>query len=137
MSTVTVTRADGATLSMDDGSTGEDVAYESGPGLGSDTVAGVVDGELVDKHTPLTEDVELVIVTPSSDEYVDVLGSASTQQVTRVNDAAWRSFFETVEEIEQAVSPPGSWGNQAAGRDLPTYIRNDPYPITWRDRSRL
>jgi len=73
MSTVTVTLPDGSTLSMDAGSTVEDVAYEIGPGLGSDTVAGVVDGDLVDKHTPLTEDVELVIVTPQSDEYVDVL----------------------------------------------------------------
>jgi len=73
MSTVTVTLPDGSTLSMDDGSTVEDVAYEIGPGLGSDTVAGVVDGDLVDKHTPITEDVELVIVTPQSDEYVDVL----------------------------------------------------------------
>ena len=73
MSTVTVTLPDGSTLSVDDGSTVEDVAYEIGPGLGSDTVAGVVDGDLVDKHTPLTEDVELVIVTPQSDEYVDVL----------------------------------------------------------------
>ncbi|WP_262180413.1 threonine--tRNA ligase [Haloarcula laminariae] len=73
MSTVTVTLPDGSTLSMDEGSTVEDVAYEIGPGLGSDTVAGVVDGDLVDKHTPLTEDVELVIVTPQSDEYVDVL----------------------------------------------------------------
>jgi threonyl-tRNA synthetase len=73
MSTVTVTLPDGSTLSMDEGSTVEDVAYEIGPGLGSDTVAGVVDGDLVDKHTPITEDVELVIVTPQSDEYVDVL----------------------------------------------------------------
>jgi threonyl-tRNA synthetase len=73
MSTVTVTLPDGSTLSMDEGSTVEDVAYEIGPGLGSDTVAGVVDGDLVDKHTPLTGDVELVIVTPQSDEYLDVL----------------------------------------------------------------
>ena len=73
MSTVTVTLPDGSTLSMDEGSTVEDVAYEIGPGLGSDTVAGVADGDLVDRHTPLTEDVELVIVTPQSDQYVDVL----------------------------------------------------------------
>jgi len=73
MSTVTITLPDGSTLSMDEGSTVEDVAYEIGPGLGSDTVAGVADGDLVDEHTPLTEDVELVIVTPQSDQYVDVL----------------------------------------------------------------
>jgi len=73
MSSVTVTLPDGATLDIEDGATVEDVAYEIGPGLGSDTVAGVVDGELVDKHTPLHEDVDIEIVTPSADEYLDVL----------------------------------------------------------------
>jgi putative transposase len=71
------------------------------------------------------------------DEYVDVLGSATTQQVTRVNDAAWRSFFEMVDEADQEVSPPGYWGNHADGRDLRTYIRNDAYTISWGERSRL
>ena len=73
MSTVTVTLPDGSTLEMDAGSTVEDVAYEIGPGLGKDTVAGVVDGDLVDKHTPIETDVTLEIVTESSDEYLDVL----------------------------------------------------------------
>ncbi|MDT3434468.1 threonine--tRNA ligase [Haloarcula sp. 1CSR25-25] len=73
MSTVTVTLPDGTPLEVERGSTVEDVAYEIGPGLGDDTVAGVVDGELVDKHAPLTADVELEIVTESSDEYLDVL----------------------------------------------------------------
>jgi len=73
MSEVTVTLPDGSTLSMSPGSTVEDVAFEIGPGLGRDTVAGVVDGELVDKHTPLTEDVELEIVTEDAEEYLDVL----------------------------------------------------------------
>jgi putative transposase len=71
------------------------------------------------------------------DEYVGVLGSATTQQITRVNDAAWRSFFETVEEVDQEVSPPGYWGNEADGRDPRTYIRNDAYTISWGERSRL
>ena len=73
MSTVTVTLPDGTPLEVERGSTVEDVAYEIGPGLGDDTVAGVVDGELVDKHAPLTADVELEIVTESSAEYLDVL----------------------------------------------------------------
>jgi len=42
------------------------------------------------------------------DEYVNVLGSATTQQITRVNDAAWRSFFETVEE-------PAEWSVKVSG----------------------
>ncbi|WP_246983979.1 threonine--tRNA ligase [Halorientalis marina] len=73
MSEVTVTLPDGSTLSVPEGATIEDVAYEIGPGLGDDTVAGVVDGELVDKHAELDEDVEIEIVTEGSEEYIDVL----------------------------------------------------------------
>ncbi|MEF8841284.1 MAG: threonine--tRNA ligase [Haloarculaceae archaeon] len=73
MSDVEVTLPDGSVLSVEAGSTVEDVAYEIGPGLGRDTVAGVVDGELVDRHTPIEEDVELVIVTDQSEEYLRVL----------------------------------------------------------------
>ena len=73
MSDVAVTLPDGSVLEVEAGSTVEDVAYEIGPGLGRDTVAGVVDGELVDRHTPIEEDVDLVIVTPQSEEYLRVL----------------------------------------------------------------
>ncbi len=73
MSEVTVTLPDGSTLDVPAGSTVVDVAHEIGPGLGRDTVAGIVDGELADKHTPIEDDAELEIVTPDSDEYVDVL----------------------------------------------------------------
>ncbi|SDJ50996.1 threonyl-tRNA synthetase [Halovenus aranensis] len=60
-------------MEVEQGATVEDVAHEIGPGLGRDTVAGVVDGDLVDKATPLTEDCRIEIVTESSDEYLDVL----------------------------------------------------------------
>lgn len=71
------------------------------------------------------------------EDYVEVLGSSTTQQIARVNDVAWRSFFETVEQAEQDASPPGYWGNQDDGRDLRTYIRNDAYTTNWGERSRL
>ena len=73
MSDVVVTLPDGSELDVERGSTVEDVAYEIGPGLGRDTVAGVVDGDLVDKAQPLLSDVEIEIVTDQSDEYLDVL----------------------------------------------------------------
>jgi threonyl-tRNA synthetase len=73
MSDIVVTLPDGSELSVEEGSTVEDVAFEIGPGLGRDTVAGVVDGDLVAKEHPLTSDCELVIVTEQSDEYLDVL----------------------------------------------------------------
>ena len=73
MSDIVVTLPDGSELSVPAGTTVEEVAYEIGPGLGEATVAGVVDGELVDRATPLEDDAELVIVTPDSEEYLRVL----------------------------------------------------------------
>ena len=46
MSDIVVTLPDGSELSVAPGSTVEDVAYEIGPGLGEDTVGGIVDGDL-------------------------------------------------------------------------------------------
>jgi len=73
MSSVTVTLPDGSTLDVESGATVEDVAFEIGPGLGRDTVAGKIDGELVAKEAPITEDCEIEIVTEDSDEYLDAL----------------------------------------------------------------
>jgi threonyl-tRNA synthetase len=72
-SDIAVTLPDGSRLSVPEGSTVEDVAYEIGPGLGDATVAGVVDGDLVDKATPVRDGADVVIVTPDSEEYLRVL----------------------------------------------------------------
>ncbi|MFB6093914.1 MAG: threonine--tRNA ligase [Halanaeroarchaeum sp.] len=73
MSSVTVTLPDGSTMSVASGTTVEDVAHEIGPGLGRDTVAGKLDGELVAKETPIESDVALEIVTADGEEYRSVL----------------------------------------------------------------
>ena len=73
MTEIVVSLPDGSELAVDEGATVEDVAYEIGPGLGRDTVAGVVDGELVDKADPVHDGAEIVIVTEDSDEYLRVL----------------------------------------------------------------
>ncbi|MDS0299007.1 threonine--tRNA ligase [Halogeometricum sp. S1BR25-6] len=73
MSEIVVTLPDGSELSVEEGATVADVAYEIGPGLGKDTVAGVVDGELVDKAAPVYDGAQVVIVTDQSDEYLRVL----------------------------------------------------------------
>jgi threonyl-tRNA synthetase len=73
MSEITVVLPDGSELELPDGATVEDAAYEIGPGLGKDTVAGVVDGELVAKEAPVYDGAHLEIVTDQSDEYLDVL----------------------------------------------------------------
>ncbi|WP_410764446.1 threonine--tRNA ligase [Haloferax sp. DFSO60] len=73
MSDIAVILPDGTELSVEEGATVRDAAFAIGPGLGKDTVAGVVDGDLVDKETPLSDGANLVIVTDQSDEYLDVL----------------------------------------------------------------
>jgi threonyl-tRNA synthetase len=73
MSDIVVTLPDGSELHVEAGSTVAEVAYEIGTGLGRDTVAGVVDGDLVAAAEPIEADSRLEIVTESSDEYLDVL----------------------------------------------------------------
>ena len=70
---VTVVLPDGSELDVPAGATVEDVAYEIGPGLGRDTVAGKIDGELVEKHAVVHDDARIEIVTDQSDEYLTVL----------------------------------------------------------------
>jgi len=64
---------DGSTLEIEENSTLEDVAYEIGTGLGDDTVAGKINGELVAKEEKVSNDDEIEIVTDQSDEYIEVL----------------------------------------------------------------
>ncbi|PSQ37353.1 threonine--tRNA ligase [Halobacteriales archaeon SW_12_69_24] len=71
--TVTVELPDGSTLDVPSGTTVEGVAYEIGPGLGDDTVAGTLDGELVARDEPVYDGARVEIVTPSADEYLEVL----------------------------------------------------------------
>ncbi len=68
-----MTLPDGSELGLSEGATVEDAAYAIGPGLGEDTVAGVVDGDLVDKATSLHDGADLEIVTEDADEYRRVL----------------------------------------------------------------
>ncbi len=92
MSELTVTLPDGSELSLPADATVEDAAYEIGPGLGEDTVAGVVDGELVAKEAPVHDGAHLEIVTEQSDEYLDVLRHSAAhvfaQALQRRNPAA-------------------------------------------------
>ncbi|WP_198951491.1 threonine--tRNA ligase [Halorubrum salipaludis] len=70
---VTVVLPDGSELDVPAGATVEDVAFEIGPGLGRDTVAGKIDGELVEKQATVHDGARIEIVTDQSDEYLTVL----------------------------------------------------------------
>jgi len=71
-------------------------------------------------------------------EFKRILGSATTQQIIRKNDEAWRSFLKLLRlkqqkklpEHIQRISPPRYWKDRRTGkRKLLTVIRNDCYRI--------
>jgi len=70
---VTVVLPDGAELDVPAGATVEDVAFGDRPWLGRDTVAGKIDGELVEKYATVHDGARIEIVTDQSDEYLTVL----------------------------------------------------------------
>jgi threonyl-tRNA synthetase len=71
--TVQVTLPDGSKREYSRGTTVLEVARSIGPRLARDTVAGLVDGRLVDLRTALEDDVELRIVTVKDPESGDVI----------------------------------------------------------------
>ncbi|MDJ1430939.1 threonine--tRNA ligase [Halostagnicola sp. A-GB9-2] len=70
---IVVVLPDGSELEVDAGATVEDCAYEIGPGLGRDTVAGKLDGDLVAKEAPAYDGAALEIITEGSDESLRVM----------------------------------------------------------------
>ena len=68
--------------------------------------------------------------------YAGLLGAATVQQIERLNNETWRSFF-AAKRKDSATNPPGYWGNREDGRELRTYLRNDTYTIKWGEYSRL
>ena len=113
MSEIVVSLPDGSELTVDEGATVEDVAYEIGPGLGRDTVAGVVDGELVDKADAVHDRAEIVIVTEDSDEYLQVLRHSAAHVFAQ---ALQRQY----PDAKLAIGPPTDDGfyYDIAGVDL-------------------
>ncbi|WP_336022126.1 threonine--tRNA ligase [Halobellus salinisoli] len=103
MSEIVVRLPDGSELSVAEGATVEDVAYEIGPGLGRDTVAGVVDGELVDKAAPVHDGAEIVIVTDQSDEYLRVLRHSAAHVFAQ-------ALQRLYPEAKLAIGPPTDEG---------------------------
>jgi threonyl-tRNA synthetase len=67
-----VTLPDGTELELPDGATGADAAAAIGPGLARAALAVKQDGAIKDLAAPL-EEGELVIITPSSDEALELL----------------------------------------------------------------
>jgi len=68
-----ITLPDGNTKSFDNPVTVAEVAQSIGPGLAKATIAGRVNGELLDACVEITEDANLSIITSKDDEGVEII----------------------------------------------------------------
>ena len=64
---------DGAVKEFEQGTTTEEIAQSISPGLRKKALAGKVGGKLVDLRAPLKEDGDIAIITPESDEALEIL----------------------------------------------------------------
>ena len=70
---IVITLPDGSSKEMPVGVTVMDVAQSIGPGLAKSTIAGEVNGQLVDACDAITEDASIRIITARDDEGVDII----------------------------------------------------------------
>jgi len=73
MNQINIQFPDGNTKEFDKGTTTEDIAQSISPGLRKKAVAGKFNGQLVDLTRPLEQDGAIEIITPGSEEALDVL----------------------------------------------------------------
>ncbi|MGV3128607.1 threonine--tRNA ligase [Staphylococcus simulans] len=73
MDKINITFPDGNSTEFDKGITTEEIAQSISPGLRKKAVAGKINGQMVDLTRPLEADGTIEIVTPGSDEALEVL----------------------------------------------------------------
>ncbi|HIE5908060.1 TPA: threonine--tRNA ligase [Staphylococcus aureus] len=73
MEQINIQFPDGNKKAFDKGTTTEDIAQSISPGLRKKAVAGIFNGQLVDLTKPLETDGSIEIVTPGSEEALEVL----------------------------------------------------------------
>jgi threonyl-tRNA synthetase len=100
---VVVTLPDGSELEFTDPPTVAEVAYEIGPGLGADTEAGVVDGELVAPEHRIREDAALEIVTRDAEEYRQLIRHTAAHCLAQ-------AVLRLHPEADLAMGPPTDEG---------------------------
>ena len=96
---IAVVLPDGSELEVPADATVEDCAYEIGPGLGRDTVAGKLDGDLVAGEEPVYDGAKLEIITDGSEEYLEVMRHSAAHCLAQ---AVERQF----DDVKLAIGPP-------------------------------
>ena len=88
----TITLPDGSTRQYPEAVSVMDVAADIGPGLAKATLAGIVDGEIVDASHAMTNDASLSVITNKSDEALPLLRHSTAHLLAQ----AVKQLFPTV-----------------------------------------
>ncbi len=72
-----ITFPDGSVKEFSAGTTTEEIATSISPGLKKSAVAGKLSGEMIDLRTPISKDGSIEIITPGSEEALEVLRHSS------------------------------------------------------------
>ncbi|MGC7791299.1 threonine--tRNA ligase [Staphylococcus epidermidis] len=83
MNQINIQFPDGNTKEFDKGTTTEDIAQSISPGLRKKAVAGKFNGQLVDLTRPLEQDGTIGIITPGSEEALEVLRHSTAHLMTQ------------------------------------------------------
>ena len=89
---IKLTFPDGAVKEFERGTTTADVAGSISPGLKKNALAGKLNGELIDFTRPIEEDGMIEIITPNSDEALEILRHSTAHLLAH---AVHRLFPET------------------------------------------
>jgi len=89
MADIVVTLPDASTRTMDAGSTARDLAGAIGRRLAKDALAAVVNGQLTDLATVLSDGASVAIVTPASEEGREVLRHSTAHVMAQAVTRLW------------------------------------------------
>ena len=80
---------DGSILEVADGATVADLAAQIGPGLARVSIAAMINGELTDLSTPITDDVDVVIITGKDDLGLDIVRHSCAHVMAEAICSIW------------------------------------------------
>ncbi|WP_273126705.1 threonine--tRNA ligase [Metabacillus sp. HB246100] len=91
---------DGAVKEFATGTTTEDIAASISPGLKKKSLAGKLDGQLIDLRTPITNDGAIEIVTQDSDEALEIMRHSTAHLMAQAIKRLYKD-----EEVKLGIGP--------------------------------
>ncbi|WP_210128447.1 MULTISPECIES: threonine--tRNA ligase [unclassified Staphylococcus] len=157
MDQINITFPDGNAKAFEKGTTTEEIAHSISPGLRKKAVAGKLNGQMIDLTRPIETDGEIEIVTPGSDEALEVLRHSTAHLMAQalkrlygdvkfgvgpvidggfyydfdMSESVSSDDFEKIEKtMKQIVNENYPIERKVVSRDeAKTYFADDPYKL--------